>query len=222
MDSAFWHDKWQANQIGFHRSCVHPFLAQHLQRLQLNRGARILLPLCGKTKDIQWLMQLGYNVVGIELSELAIIQLFTELETVPTRTHGPCWTRFDAPNILIFVANFFDLPATEIPAIDAIYDRAALVALPSAMRIRYTRRLLELGSNREQLLITFDYVQDRRQGPPFAVPKSEIQQHYESHYTLALLADDNVPGGLGSNQVLAREQAWLLLPRHSVSSVSLQ
>ena len=83
MDPQFWHDRWEANQIGFHKSEANPALTAHFHRLGLASGARIFVPLCGKTKDIAWFLEQGLRVVGAELSEIAVAQLFREMGVKP-------------------------------------------------------------------------------------------------------------------------------------------
>ena len=76
MDAAFWHQKWEQNQIGFHRNTVNAFLVEHVDALALKAGEQLFLPLCGMTLDIGWLLSKGYCVVGVELHEPAVIALF--------------------------------------------------------------------------------------------------------------------------------------------------
>ena len=130
MDSDFWHKKWEDNQIGFHRSSVNPLLVRFLSVLGLVPGARVFLPLCGKTRDIAWLRDQGFRVAGAELSRLAIEQLFDELGETPEITEHGALTRFSGEGIDIFVGDIFELSAPVLGPVDAIYDRAALVALP--------------------------------------------------------------------------------------------
>lgn len=48
--------------------------------------ATVFVPLCGKSLDIGYLASLGYRVVGVELSELAVEQLFRSLGITPQVT----------------------------------------------------------------------------------------------------------------------------------------
>ena len=57
-----------------------------------------------------------------------------------------------------------------------VYDRAALVALPEAMRAEYVRHVYgQLSPACRGLLITLDYPQEEMAGPPFSVVDSEVQ-----------------------------------------------
>lgn len=80
MEADFWHGKWARNEIGFHRSEANPLLVAHLDSLGLKPSARIFLPLCGKTLDIGWLLSNGFQVIGAELSEAAVVQLLRSLK----------------------------------------------------------------------------------------------------------------------------------------------
>ncbi|MGB7251834.1 MAG: thiopurine S-methyltransferase, partial [Phormidesmis sp.] len=96
--------------------------------------------------------------------------------------------------------------------IDAIYDRAALVALPEVMRDRYTPHLKEITANAPQLLICFEYDQNLMTGPPFSISPQEVARHYEDSYTLTPLESGAVPGGLKGNDA-AMQTVWLLQRR---------
>ena len=188
MDTQFWQDKWQRNEIGFHLPRPHPLLQRYLPALALDEGARLLLPLCGKTLDIGWLLSQGLEVIGIELSELAVQQLFNELGVQPTTTSWPGGTCYRAPGVTLYQGDFFQLAAAELGAVDAIYDRAALVALPDAMRRRYAARLAELTLAAPQLLITLEYDQAKMAGPPFAVTAEEVGRLYGDLYEMRELS----------------------------------
>ena len=83
MDPNFWHQRWEKNEIAFHEGKPNALLVHYLHELSLAKGRRIFLPLCGKTRDISWLLSNGYRVAGAELSQLAIEQLFMDLGLQP-------------------------------------------------------------------------------------------------------------------------------------------
>ena len=212
MEHDFWHRRWASNEIGFHQPEANPLLARHLPALQLAAGARIFLPLCGKTLDIGWLLARGYRVVGAELSELAVQQLFAELGVVPQVSRHGALGCYQAPGLDIFVGDIFALDAATLGAVDALYDRAALVALPMPLRARYAAHLQQLGGRAPQLLISFEYDQSQLPGPPFAVPAEQLEAFYAAHYRLQLLERQALAGGL-KGQCAADELVWLLQPR---------
>ena len=211
MKHDFWHKKWEKNEIGFHLPEANPLLVKHLPTLQLKQGARIFLPLCGKTLDIAWLPSLGYRVAGAELSSIAIEDLFNSLNLTPTITKLDAITHYSAPNIDLFVGDIFNVSSTILGAVDAVYDRAALVALPEEMRQRYTSHLLALTQNAPQLLICFEYDQSLHAGPPFSIGAQEVKQHYQAKYNLTLVTSEDVAGGL-KGRCTATEHVWQLNP----------
>lgn len=211
MEASFWHNKWESNQIGFHEGATNPGLLRHFDKLGLPAGSRIFVPLCGKTLDIHWLLAQGFKVVGAELSELAVKQLFEELNILPMVEDAENGKIYTAQGIQIFVGDIFNLDSTRIGRVDGIYDRAALVALPAAMRTSYTAHLRALSSTAPQLLVTFDYDQAVMDGPPFSVDSNEVKSHYADYYSLTLVQNSQLDGGL-KGWCPARVNIWTLLP----------
>lgn len=210
METDFWLQRWRNNEIGFHQREVNPLLAAHFKDLRLQRGARVFVPLCGKTLDIAWLLSRGCRVAGVELSELAIEQLFAELGVRPQVSETGELKRYSATDIDIFAGDVFALSAELLGLVDATYDRAALVALPEAMRERYARHLMTITGRAPQFLLTFEYDQSQMNGPPFSVTGAEVARHYKESYDVTLATSRDVPGGL-KGICAATENAWLLV-----------
>jgi thiopurine S-methyltransferase len=209
MDASFWHAKWEKSEIAFHQDDFNPLLLDHFSALSLPIGSRVFVPLCGKTRDILWLLQSGYRVVGAELSRLAVEQLFAEMELIPSVTETGALTHFAAEDIDIYVGDVFELTAAQLGQVDAVYDRAALVALPTAMRQRYADHLVTSTGRARQLLISYDYDQSVQNGPPFAVGADEVRSLYGQYFQPTLLARVEVVGGL-RGKCPATEHVWLL------------
>ncbi len=209
MDPDFWRKRWQENKIGFHESDTNPLLVRHFDALSLSDGARVFIPLCGKTLDIHWLLAKGYRVVGAELVETAIQQLFGELGVAASITETGPFRRYSAENIDIFVGDFFNLSKDILGIVDAIYDRAALVALPEDMRKRYIAQLMKITDKAPQLLLSFEYDQSLVPGPPFSVGPDEVHEYYEGHYTVTLAELVVLQGGL-KGKFDCLEAVWLL------------
>lgn len=209
MDSRFWLQKWKTNNIGFHRSEANPTLVKYFGELSLLKGSRVFVPLCGKTLDIAWLLSMGYRVAGAELIEMAVEQLFDELGVKPKISRIRKTRLYRAEGIDIFVGNIFDVSNKILGSVDAVYDRAALVALPEDMRHRYTAHLTEMTGQAPQLLVTYEYDQNLMAGPPFSVSNEEVNQHYRNRYEMSLIASTDVVGGL-KGKCAAKENVWLL------------
>lgn len=211
MDPDFWQSRWQANEIGFHEGRANDLLVRHLHRLGLTPGARIFVPLCGKARDLPWLVEQGFRVVGVELSLIAVGQLFAEIGKVPKIERMDGLTRYEADGLTVFAGDFFALDGATLGRVDAVYDRASLVALPGGMRDRYAAKLRELAPDAPRLLITFDYDQTLADGPPFATGEGEVRRLFGQDYAAELLEQRDVEGGL-KGKVPATEAAWLLRP----------
>ncbi len=211
MDANFWHRRWETNDISFHQSKANPLLVAWFNTLSIAEGSRVFVPLCGKTLDIAWLLSNGCKVAGAELSELAITQLFAELGVEPEVTEIGGVKRYSAVDIEVFVGDIFDLTLNALGTVDAIFDRAALVALPEQIRIRYTSHVTNITDNAPQLLITYEYDQKLMDGPPFSVPNEEVNRHYKDRYEISCLSSLDIAGGL-KGKCAAKENVWLLKP----------
>lgn len=209
MDADFWQNRWATNKIVFHEKDGNKLLARHFDVIEMPADARYFVPLCGKTGDIARLLSKGYRVVGIELAETAILQLFQELGVVPAYSEVGSLKHYSAESLDIFVGDFFDLTAEVLGAVDAVYDRAALVALPVDMRPRYSAHLASITQHAKQMLITFEYEQNDMDGPPFDVDENEVHTHYADAYEIELIRRIDIPGGL-KGLVKANETVWLL------------
>ncbi|TKB76960.1 MAG: thiopurine S-methyltransferase [Nitrospira sp.] len=209
MDASFWHNRWQTNQTGWHERDVNPLLIAHFPSLNVPPGGLVFVPLCGKSLDLGWLLSRGYAVAGAELSELAVTQLFAELGMDSHISEVGKHRLFHGEKIDIFVGDLFDLSRETLGPVDAIYDRAALVALPEAMRAQYTAHLKSLTALAPQLVIGYEYDQTVVPGPPFSVTADELHRHYSDAYTLTPLARIEVPGGL-KGKCPAVEHIWRL------------
>ena len=209
MEKEFWINKWELGQIGFHNPKPHPFLISNLDSLNLAQRSRIYLPLCGKTVDIAWLLERGFRVVGVELVRKAIDELFEELQLTPAITVVGELLHYQAENLDIFVGDVFALDQELLGPVDAIYDRAALVALPSETRIEYARHLIDSTQQAAQLLVTFEYDQAQMSGPPFSISEVEVIQHYGERFKIEL--QDQV-GEAFRGSFPAIERVWSLTP----------
>jgi thiopurine S-methyltransferase len=143
------------------------------------------------------------------LSKIAIDQLFAELGVKPKIATLGKLDHYSVQNLDIFVGDIFDLSRETLGPVDAIYDRAALVALPEKMRERYVTHLMDITGKMRQLLVCWEYDQSLMEGPPFSITDKDVKRYYEGNYKITLIESKDVPGGL-KGKCAARESVWLL------------
>ena len=188
MRARFWHERWQQNQIGFHQEEINPHLQTYWSHLNLPKQSLVFVPLCGKTKDMLWLMAQGYEVLGIELSPIAVKDFFTENNLTASISQQGSFECWQTDGLTILLGDFFQLSAQDLVNCAAIYDRASLIAMPPDMRVQYAQHLNQIAPPNQTLLITLDYDQSITGGPPFAVSIEEVHAYYASHYKIEQLA----------------------------------
>lgn len=175
MQPEFWHERWSSNRIGFHREAPLPLLVTHWPALELPADARVFVPLCGKSLDMLWLAERGHHVLGVELSELAVRQFFEARGLAPAIHDTAAGRHFTSGPFELIVGDAFALDAETLADCAAVYDRAALIALPANLRRTYAAtawRRLPPGC--QGLLVTLEYPQAEKAGPPFSVAADEV------------------------------------------------
>lgn len=184
MELSDWGDRWRDGQIAFHQDRPSDFLQKYADRVwSAQRPTRVLVPLCGKSLDMVFLAERADAVVGVEFVEQAVREFFDERELRPDVDSGPP-VGLRAGPYTIFAADFFAVSTADIGPIDAVFDRASLVALDADTRLRYADHLSSLQAARSRvMLITFDYDQSTMDGPPYAVSDDEVERLFgEEHH----------------------------------------
>ncbi len=212
MKHEFWLERWEQNQIGFHQSEINQYLTSHWAELGLPEGARVFVPLCGKSLDMLWLRQQGYLVLGSELSAKAVEAFFSENDLPVTVAEEPPFTRYATEGVEILAGDFFALTQAELGEVRAVYDRASLIALPPAMRKDYAQQMSSLlPGGAHVLLVTMEYPPETLEGPPFSVTDEEVHSLYERDFSIALKACWE--GAEGPRGVSITERVYLLTRR---------
>jgi thiopurine S-methyltransferase len=174
MEPDFWRARWSEGRIGFHEGAPNAHLCKHVDVLAGAR--RVLVPLCGKTEDLAFLAAAGHEVVGVELVEDAVRAFFAEHGLSPAVTREGPLTRYAHGPFTLFAGDLFDATAARLGTFDGWYDRAALIALPPPLRARYVPHLLGLlRPGGRGLLVTVEYDQAKKAGPPFSVEEGEVR-----------------------------------------------
>lgn len=193
MNRDFWQARWDEGRIGFHQDEINPHLQRYWPMLGVAPGATVFVPLCGKSRDMLWLRDRGYSVIGVEIVPRAVEDFFAENNLTATPRPYGAFTLWESEDIKILQGDFFDLSADDVAGIAAVYDRASLIALPPAMRQRYAAQLRGiLPSKMSVLLVTMDYPQAEMDGPPFAVTEREIALLYQDYFKIELLCSEDI------------------------------
>lgn len=218
MDQAFWHARWSRDEIGFHQPAGNPLLAAHWDRIGVPAAGEVLVPLCGKTPDMAWLVGRGHSVTGVELSDTAARDFFAEQNMTPRMDEYAGFLRYRADRIRIDVGDFFAWPAAAFAGCDGFYDRASLIALPPDMRQRYADTLgSRLPPGSRGLLIGLTYPPGQISGPPFSVDHDEVMARLSPYFDIEVLADNdaltNSPNLRDRGVTELRETAYRLVRR---------
>jgi len=198
MKKDFWLERWEREEIGFHQNVINPYLCEYWQELHLACDSMVFVPLCGKSRDMLWLRKQGHQVMGVELSNIAVQAFFKENGYTPHHVARGKFEHCEADGIRILCGDFFDLSKDDLAKVSAVYDRASLIALPPEMRERYVRHLAGILPPATQIPVSYTHLdvykrQGQRDDDIFAGDHAEV--------TVAGLARmHEVGGGAGTGQ----------------------
>jgi thiopurine S-methyltransferase len=202
---AFWLERWETDRTAFHRAEPDPWLVAHAARLAPRGDECVLVPLCGKTVDLSWLERRGHSVVGVDVAEKGLRAFLTEQGRTFAEHPSPPFHVFATGRIELWRGDVFDLDPARHGTFDAIWDRAATIALPAERRGDYAHRLLDLlAPGGRILLVGLEYDVARMNGPPFMVSRREVARLFGKGATPS-------PGGpcvleeLGARSILEEE-----------------
>lgn len=208
-----WLSRWREGRIGFHRDAPHPALCHHWPLLGVPAGAKVLVPLCGKSHDMRWLGRHGHPVLGIELAAQAVEQFLAEGCEPVSRYHQVGFEISRQANIELWCGDFFHFHIDQAAEVGAFYDRAALIALPPATRQRYAFHLAQLvPPGVRGLFISLNRAAGEEEaGPPFHVSEAELRELFAPNFRLTLLEQGTPEPGSGF-----REHIWAMVRRGPV------
>ncbi len=136
----------------------------------------VFVPLSGKSHDMTWLAERGHHVIGVELSEIAVADYFSERGLTPDIRAEGGHTIYSGGGVELWCGDYFTFPAERLSGVKGVYDRASLIALPTGLRAQYATKLGELSPpGAAVLLLTLAYDQSEADGPPYSVPDDEVQ-----------------------------------------------
>lgn len=142
---------YRDQKCGWHRQDVNPTLVRYSDLFPKNVTGEpvksILVPLCGKTRDIPYLLSLGYHVFGIEAVEQAIIELGEEHHLgLEYREEEGVYATGER-NLIVFLGDIFKCPIEKWGPFDGVWDRGSLSVFPEHIRQDYIS-VIRRGLNR--------------------------------------------------------------------------
>lgn len=191
-DNSLWLAMWKNGQTDFHQILVNQQLQDYWHQLKVPTTGRILVPLCGKSRDLVWLALRGHQVIGIELSSIAVKAFFEENNLKPKKIRCGNFTIWRHGRIRIFCGDIFALKSSDLGQIDAIYDRAALSALPEPIRKLYVTKLLSfMPLLKPMLLLTTEDADPLRTIDSQAEIDQEIFDLYSPYFAINVRYGDS-------------------------------
>ena len=174
MKKDFWLERWEREEIGFHQNVINPYLCEYWQELHLACDSMVFVPLCGKSRDMLWLRKQGHQVMGVELSNIAVQAFFKENGYTPHHVARGKFEHCEADGIRILCGDFFDLSKDDLAKVSAVYDRASLIALPPEMRERYVRHLAGILPPATQIPVSYTHLGTESRPPQRRHPSNPV------------------------------------------------
>jgi thiopurine S-methyltransferase len=210
-----WLARWQNNKIGWHANAVNRSLVDYFELLELAPGASVFVPLCGKSIDMIYLSEMGYSVIGVELSSVGVKQFFADNNLQYSVCEVDDFVLYQSDRIKVYCGDYFKLTAKRLSGVSAVYDRASLIALDLNLREKYAQHLaVIIPLDARILLLTLIYPQHQMSGPPFSVSNSEVESLFSSAFNYRQLHCfndiDNEPKFLRAGVDYVENAAYLL------------
>ena len=182
---------WKDDNTAFHQTEINPLLTQFLPKLNLPKSSRILVPLCGKSLDMNLLADSGHHVIGIELSSIAAKDYFEALNVQPSIERIGCFTRFRYRKTEIWCGDIFDLTAKDIHRHSVLYDCTSSTAFPAERRPEYIRHFHQrLSIDSQIILLTTESANETAINSTLTID-DEVLSLYQKHYDIQLLHGRN-------------------------------
>jgi thiopurine S-methyltransferase len=140
-----------------------------------------------------WLANQGHEVIGVELSPVAVRAFFRENRMQPARRRAGKFTLWQHGRLSILCGDYFSLTKEDLGQIDTVYDRAALTALPEDIRGLYVAHLSMIlpETTKVFLLTTEDAEEIETPGQAFGVAE-EIKTLFSEGFEIDLAHVESV------------------------------
>ncbi len=210
-DNHLWLKLWRDSDTEFHQTTVNTLLTRFWSKFDLKQGSRVFIPLCGKSLDMLWLLEQGHDVIGVELSPIAVKAFFSENNLQPTKKRIGQFTSWQVDKLTILCGDFFQLTQADLGQIDTVYDRAALTALPEDLRLPYVEHLGKITPKQcDIFLLTTEDIEHILGSTNTPQIDNEIQQLYSLNFTICLKHTEHIVDDENDNLTQAEFRLYQL------------
>lgn len=191
LDPGFWDERFAQQFMPWDLGGI----PEQLRRLVASRDAAAdaavvppvaLIPGAGSAYELDLMCEAGWEALAIDFSPIAVARAKKVVKRWPER---------------IVQADFFTWQPPQ--ALDMIYERAFLCALPPEHQPRVVQRWAELLPH-GGLLAGYFFFGDTPKGPPFGIARAELDALLAPHFTL--VEDEPVPDSL---PVFDGQERWM-------------
>ena len=177
----YWNNRWKDGDIPWHCSVPNPYILKYFDLLTngSTEHKSILIPLCGKSKDMLSFYEKGLSVIGVELSQKAVKEFFTDHNLSYTVKKFPSYDEYcnDDGRIKIFCCEFFDFNVSCCGGelFDYLWDFRAIVAIHPELHQKYINHIHSLlKPSGKGLLECFEYEFLDPVRPPVSISKEKL------------------------------------------------
>src|SRR4051812_6106077 len=97
----FWRDAWAHGRVASRVNRPDNTLEMCWSSMKPEPRRRVLVPLCGQSRDLAWLASNGFSPVGVEISPIACRTFFAEHGVEPVRTSRGPFVKWQASGVTI-------------------------------------------------------------------------------------------------------------------------
>lgn len=207
LTAEYWAKRWSKGALTWHEPDGNELLTNNLKQVLNesfpNRKAeelKVLVPLCGKAKDMYTFYQMGCTVVGVEFSAQAIKEFFDENNFCQVNSkEKPFVTSIDN-KIVLAQGDLFSFGkslkhstyALPFPEYDIIWDRGSFEAFNIDKRQEYANFMSQFLSKDGIYLISVnDFDMAKYGGPPFSANRNDLEKVYGGKLDISMVGTRN-------------------------------
>lgn len=210
MDRDYWKKRWRDGNTGWHANRVHPTLVSMYEQFNLSDHYHFLLPLCGKSFDIDWLFLKGHAVTGIETATEPIFEVAKRLGIDWSMDQIGPFTRYNYDNLQIFQGDFFALKELSFYNIDVVFDRGAFVAIDPSKRQAYADIYKWMRPKKIGMVLRMREIHEDQDGPPFSFVDQELNSYLTDRFDIKDFYEPSIEEDQNPDRY-PKAQFWLTL-----------